>query len=194
MLSHFSHVQLFAILWTIAARLLYLGHSSSKNTGMGWYALLPEICLIQGSSLHLLCLLHWQAVSLPLMPAEKPIIRLAGSDITSKDSKFSYLQKKLTHSTNIYWVCTVSNEFFFIVDAVQSQSRVSLFAIPWPQHVQLPCPSLSPGVCSDSCPMSWWCYPTFSSSATHVSFCLQSLQASGPFSKESPLCSRWPKY
>ena len=32
------------------------------------------------------------------------------------------------------------------------------------QHARLPCPSLSPGVCSNSCPWSWWCHPTISSS------------------------------
>ena len=34
------------------------------------------------------------------------------------------------------------------------------------QHTRLPCPSLSPGVCSDLCPLSWWCYLTISCSAT----------------------------
>ena len=34
------------------------------------------------------------------------------------------------------------------------------------QHTRLPCPSLSPGVCSDLCPLSWWCYLTISSSAS----------------------------
>ena len=32
------------------------------------------------------------------------------------------------------------------------------------QHSRLPCPSLSRWVCSDSCPVSWWCHPTISSS------------------------------
>ena len=40
------------------------------------------------------------------------------------------------------------------------------------QHARLPCPPLSPGVCSNSCPLSWWCYPTISSSASPFSFCL----------------------
>ena len=31
------------------------------------------------------------------------------------------------------------------------------------QHTRLPCPSLSLGVCSNSCPLSWWCHPTTSS-------------------------------
>ena len=49
------------------------------------------------------------------------------------------------------------------------------------QYARLSCPSLSPGVCSDSCPLSQWCYPTISSSTTLFSFCLQSFSASGSF-------------
>jgi len=47
------------------------------------------------------------------------------------------------------------------------------------QQARLPCLSLSPGVCSDSWPLSQWCYPTISSSAALFSFCLQSFPASG---------------
>ena len=52
----------------------------------------------------------------------------------------------------------------------------------WPHgllHAQLPCPSLSPGACSNSCPSSWWCHPTISSSVIPFSFCLQLFPASG---------------
>ena len=49
------------------------------------------------------------------------------------------------------------------------------------QHARFPCPSLSPGVCSNSCPLSQWCYLTISSSATLFSFCFQSFPASGSF-------------
>ena len=49
------------------------------------------------------------------------------------------------------------------------------------QHVRLPCPSLSPGVCSSSCPFSQWCYLTISSSAAPFSFCLQSFPTSESF-------------
>ena len=48
------------------------------------------------------------------------------------------------------------------------------------QHPRLPCPSPSPGACSNSCLLSWWCYPTISSSVVPFS-CLQSLPASGSF-------------
>ena len=47
------------------------------------------------------------------------------------------------------------------------------------QHSTLPCPSLSPGVCSDFCLWSQWCHPTVSSSVIPFSSCPQSFPASG---------------
>ena len=47
------------------------------------------------------------------------------------------------------------------------------------QHTRLPCPSLSPRVCSNSCPDS--CHPTISSSVVPFSSCPQSFPASGSF-------------
>ena len=61
------------------------------------------------------------------------------------------------------------------------------------QHARLSCPLLSPGVCSNSCPLSQWCHPTISSSVAPFS-CTQSFLASGSFSSESALHIRWPKY
>ena len=49
------------------------------------------------------------------------------------------------------------------------------------QHPRLPCPSLSPRVCSNTCPSSRSCYPTISSSVVAFSSCLQSFPASGAF-------------
>ena len=62
------------------------------------------------------------------------------------------------------------------------------------QHTRLPCPSLSPRICSRSCPSSWWCYPTISSSVMPFSSCPQSFPASGSFPNESALPIRWPEY
>ena len=62
------------------------------------------------------------------------------------------------------------------------------------QNARLPCPSVSPGVCSNSCPLSWCCYLTISSSAAHFSFCLQCFPSIRVFSSESALHIRWPKY
>ena len=52
------------------------------------------------------------------------------------------------------------------------------------QHTRRPCPSPTPGTCSNSCPLSpfsWWCHPTISSSVIPFSSCPQSLSASESF-------------
>ena len=54
----------------------------------------------------------------------------------------------------------------------------------WPhglQHAKFPCPSPTPGACSNSCASSRWCYTTISSSVVPFSSCLQSFPASGFF-------------
>ena len=50
-----------------------------------------------------------------------------------------------------------------------------------PQHTKPPCPSQSPSVCRSSCQLNQWCYPTISSSATVLSFSLQSFPSLGSF-------------
>ena len=86
-----------------------------------------------GSNLHLLCLLHCQACSLPLAPPGKP----------------------------------------FIVYSVQfSCSVVSNSLRPHEsQHTRPPCPSPTPGVHSNSCPLSRWCHPAITSSVIPFSSC-----------------------
>ena len=49
------------------------------------------------------------------------------------------------------------------------------------QHTKLLCPSISPRVCSKSCPLSQWCHPTISSSVTAFSSCPQSFPVSVSF-------------
>ena len=49
------------------------------------------------------------------------------------------------------------------------------------QHARLPCPSLAPGACSNSCPLNRWCHCTISSSVVLFSSRLQSFPASGSF-------------
>ena len=50
-------------------------------------------------------------------------------------------------------------------------------------HARLPCPSLSPRICSHSCPLTRWCHPTISPSVIPFSSCPQSFPASGSFPK-----------
>ena len=65
--------------------------------------------------------------------------------------------------------------------SVQSLNHVRLFATPWLQHTRLPCPSPTPRAYWNSCPLSWWCHPTISSSVISFSSHLQSFPASGFF-------------
>ena len=63
-------------------------------------------------------------------------------------------------------------------------SRQLLSSSLWPhglQHIRLPCPSLSPEICSNSCPLSQWWHPTVSCTVTPFSSCPQSLPAPGSF-------------
>ena len=69
----------------------------------------------------------------------------------------------------------------FPVVVVQSLSPVRLHNPMNCRTPGLPCPSVSPTVCSNSCPLSQWCHPTISSSVVPFSSCLQSFPASGSF-------------
>ena len=54
----------------------------------------------------------------------------------------------------------------------------------WPhelQHARPPCPSPTPGVHPNPCPLSQWCHPAISSSVIPFSSCPQSFPASGSF-------------
>ena len=74
LLSLFSCVRLFSILWIVACQLLCPWDSPGKNTGVGYHFLLQGIFLTQELNPCLLCLLHWQAGSLPLAPPGKPVV------------------------------------------------------------------------------------------------------------------------
>ena len=57
------------------------------------------------------------------------------------------------------------------------------------QYARLPCPSLSPGIFSVSCPLCWWCHPTTLPSVTTFSFGPWSFPVSGSFSMSQLLAS-----
>ena len=71
----------------------------------------------------------------------------------------------------------------FSISSVQfSRSVVSNSLRPHEsQHAGPPCPSPTPGVYPNSCPLSQWCHPATSSSVVPFSSCPQSLPASGSF-------------
>ena len=84
------------------------------------------------------------------------------------------LRQHDTYDFEIIHLLTCSVQFSHSVmsDSLQPQGL---------QHTRLPCPSPTPRACSNSCPLSWWCHPTISSSIVPFSSCLQSFPASGSF-------------
>ena len=75
--------------------------------------------------------------------------------------------------------------------SVQSLSHVQLFVTPWTAARQAPCPSPTPGVHPNPCPLSRWCHPTISSSVVPFSYCPQSFPASGSFQMSQLFASGW---
>ena len=71
----------------------------------------------------------------------------------------------------------------FLSSSVQFSRSVMSNSLPphESQHTRPPCPSSTPGVHSNSCPLSWWCHPAISSSVVPFSSCPQSLPASESF-------------
>ena len=70
------------------------------------------------------------------------------------------------------YVCSVQFSCSVVSNSLQTRGL---------QHTRPPCPLPTPRLYSNSSPLSWWCYPTISSSAIPFSFCLQSFLASGSF-------------
>ena len=104
------------------------------------------------------------------------------------------------HTVDPSRLLTVSSPFlqifsYFAFSSVQFSCSVMSDSL-WPQelqHTRPPCPSPTPRVHPNSCPLSRWCHPAISSSVVPFSSCPQSLPAS-VFSNESTLRMRWPKY
>ena len=86
------------------------------------------------------------------------------------------MNRSLTYRNQVC-SCTIATQKLLFSCSVMSNSL-------WThglQHTRLPCPSPTPGACSNSCPLSRWCHPTISSSVILFSSCHQSFPASGSF-------------
>ena len=120
------------------------------------YMLLSIICFISYSRIHIV--FSWIE---QLQPHE-----------TNSDKFFSFLFCYkyflifLPMATSVQLSCSVMS------DSLQPHGL---------QHARLPYPSPTPRTCSDSCPSSWWCHPTTSSSVALFSSHLKSFPASGSF-------------
>ena len=159
MLTCFSRVWLFATLWTAAHQApLSMGFSRQEY----WSGLpcpppgdLPD----PGIKPLSLSLLHWLASSLSLAP------------LCSRACAPQQVNPATTTIT-CYWESSVQFSHSVVSDSLPSHGL---------QHTRLPCPSPTPGACSDSCPLSRWCHPTTSSSLVPFSSSLQFFPASGSF-------------
>ena len=95
-----------------------------------------------------------------------------------KWSEYVKINFAKTPDNNRYFTASkqiLNQEVFFSPSAVSDSLRPHEL-----QHTRLPCPSPTPGACSNSSPLSQWCHPTISSSVVPFS-CLQSFPASGSF-------------
>ena len=100
MLSRFSHVQLFAMLWTVAHQAPQFMGFSKQEYWSGLACLLPGIFPTQGSNPHLLCLLNLQMGSLPLAHPRKPMLCIGYQNFFF----FGVLYTHLFNYINKYWV------------------------------------------------------------------------------------------
>ena len=108
-----SHIQHFATCGLQPARFLCPWNFPGKNTGIGFHFLLQGIFPTQGSNLHLLSLLHWQADSLPL--------GATGTNIQSSNSPSGKYPKEIKTLT---WKDTCSSMFtaaLFIIAKIGRQ-------------------------------------------------------------------------
>ena len=119
---------------------------------------------------------------LPHSPSLPQPLAFIGVLLSDSINLTIYISKYILHS-------------LFVFSSVQFSHSVVSDSL-WPhesQHARPPCPSPTPGVCSNSRPLSRWCHPAFSSSVIPFSSCPQSLPASESFPM-SQLRMRWPKY
>ena len=129
---------------------------------MGCHILLGFF-LTQGLNPCLFCLLHWQVCSLPLVPPGKPkhIVKEVKEDEVQVQGKAQFSRSVTSDSLRPHGL----------------------------QLARPPCPSPTPGVYSNSCPLNRRCHPTISFSVILFSSHLQSFPASGSFQMSQFLTS-----
>ena len=96
-----------------------------------------------------------------------------------------------TQPAYVFWLVHLIRLPLIIDLLLLSVSHSVMFHSFWPhelQHANLPCPSLSPRTCSNSCLLSLWCHPTISSSVVPFSY-LNSFVTSGSFPVNQLLAS-----
>ena len=125
------------------------------------------------------------STGIPSPPLVLFVVKLPKAHLTSHSrmpgSKWVITPSCLSGSWKSFLYSSVYSYHLFLISYASVSSIPFLSFIVPIFAVRLPCPSLSPGVHSHSCPLSQCCYLTITSSASFFSLCLQPSLASGPF-------------
>ena len=97
---------------------------------------------------------------------------------TDEELKIKMLPNKINYLKVFYWKYPI---IYIAAVVFQVLICVQLFVTPWTTAHQVSLSFTSPRVCSNSCPLSWWCHPTISSSVVPFFSCLQFFPSSGSF-------------
>ena len=132
MQSCFSHVHLFATLWTVAW--LHCTWDSPGNTGVGCYALLQGIFPTWGSSPCLLCFLHWKAVCLPLAAPGNPRYTILPSIKKNAVLPFANIWlflENIMHGVTKSWTGLSDFTFIFHFHALEKEIATHSSILAW---------------------------------------------------------------
>ena len=98
---------------------------------------------------------------------------------------FTLYNRLRVYPLNFNWLRSIPFHVWVMFHCIHVQFSCSVMSTSLQthglQHVRLPCPTPTPGVCSNSCPLSQRCHPTILSSVVPFPSCLQSFPASGSF-------------
>ena len=92
----------------------------------------------------------------------------------------------------VLFLCYHAGSRHYATHSVHSVSCVWVFVNPWTAACQASLSITNSWSLLESCPLSWWCHPTISSSVISFSSWLQSFPMSGSFPMSQHI--RWPKY
>ena len=111
------------------------------------------------------------------------LIPLAKNKTTTKHPLLFPLEAIISSGQSAYQCKSASlrTQFCFCCCSVAKLCLTLRDSMDYIQYSRLPCPLPTPGACSNSCPLSQWCHPTFSSSVIPFSSCLQCFPVSESF-------------